>query len=134
MGSRRAPLQATASPGFEFDNGAGLAPLEASATPGMGKLKVPIPSLRLTSLESSPISTAKPTRSERRQAAYSSKPSFSVSTPVRAPLPLKPFEATPPNSQRSEEQPEVSLPAAMHASLALPEGLPIAQQVQPSCL
>ena len=97
----------------------------------MGKLKVPIPSLRLTSLDSSPISTAKPTRSERRQAVYSSKLSFSVSTPVRAPLPLKPFEATPPNSQRSEEQPEASLPASTHASQASMECLPIAQQTHP---
>lgn len=93
-------MQDAQSPGFKF---ARAAP-EMGA--GLGRLRIPIPSLRLPSVESSPISTAKPTRSERRLAAHS-KGSFSVSTPVKVPFALKPLEATPLNSHRSEEQHEV---------------------------
>lgn len=79
-------------------------------TPSLSRLKIHVPALRLPSMESSPVSATKPTRSERRLAAQS-KGSFSISTPVKSPLNLKPMAATPLDSQRSEDHYEVAIRA-----------------------
>lgn len=64
-----------------------------------------VPALKLPSVESSPLSTAKPTRSERRQAIHARPQTAGPGLPQA----LRALEATPPNSHRSEELVEVRL-------------------------
>lgn len=85
--------------------------MEFKMSSSLSKLRIHVPALRLPSMESSPVSAAKPTRSERRLAAQS-KGSFSISTPVKSPLNLKPMAATPLDSQRSEDHYEVPCSAS----------------------
>jgi len=71
-----------------------LVQMTKEGIPTLKKIKVPVPSLRFPSVENSPLSTAKHTRSERRMAGESflltAPPPFSPShpTPPFPPLPM----------------------------------------------
>ena len=62
-----------------------------------------IPALNLPSHESSPVSTAKMSRSDRRTASHLFRPPFAVPTPLPSPPPWRSPEDTPAVSYRSTE-------------------------------
>lgn len=82
---------------------------------GLSRLELPaVPHLKFPGHESSPLSTAKHSRSERRTAGHRSRPSFSAHTPLHLPLPLKSMGASPARSNFSEEAEVGESPSPHH--------------------